>query len=151
MIEFNNKRGLCGNLSTMFGHGADVDINTEMMRQFEQAGLDLRYPFGQHEYQHRKDQRSMHECPKRLQWAFDHARNPPKGQSEELTKFYKAWYWWASSIDGVPHGYANYTSDGNGKFVRTPCTKAQYEAELKRLAGLRTATTGTAITTNEPL
>lgn len=97
MIQFNKKRGLCGNASTMYKDNATIecDVLVEMRMQFERAGLDPRYPFGEHEYLHRKNYRSMHECPKRLQWVYKRCTIPAPNQSPELTEFYKAWYLWA--------------------------------------------------------
>ena len=103
-----------------------------MRKQFADANLHDRYPFGELEYYRDRKRKAMHLCPERLQWAFDHWNTPPVGQSEELTKFYKAWYWWASSIDGVSQGYAIYSRDDTGKIVRERCTKAQYEAAKVR-------------------
>lgn len=131
MIQFNKKRGLCGNLAVMFSCNADISLNTEMMHQFEKAGLDPRHPFGGHDYHRRRVYQSQHLCPQRKAWAREHAYKPAPTQSKELTEFYMAWYLWAVEENT---GYAIYYPDGVGKFKAKPCTKEEYEAQQQRNA-----------------
>lgn len=94
MIQFNKKRGLCGNLVCMFDSTVERAVLKEMLKQFTLTGLSDAYPFGRDDYWKHKDG-TQHLCPERLSWAYEHFINPPQGQSDELTAFYAAWYEWA--------------------------------------------------------
>lgn len=97
MIQFNKKRGLCGNIICMHSGSTEFIVLAEMRAQFDNAGLELAYPFGEDNYHRRNMYSSMHLCPKRLAWAKDHYQYPPANQSKELTEFYGAWYKWANN------------------------------------------------------
>lgn len=96
MIQFNKKRGLCGNLACMYPYDTEIQLNTEMMRQFHDAGFNLRYPFGgEHVYHNHQNAGTQHLLSKRRAWARGHYQYPPANQSKELTEFYGEWYKWA--------------------------------------------------------
>lgn len=48
------------------------DLDYELKTQFEQAGLDYAFPFGERNYNYRRAYENQHECPVRLKWVLDH-------------------------------------------------------------------------------
>lgn len=97
MNQFIASRGLCASISAMYRDDKEMEFKliTEIQKQFDEAGKDHQYPFGEFDYRQRAKQRIMHKCHDRLAWAQDHYVYPPDGQSDELTAFYRAWYEWA--------------------------------------------------------
>jgi hypothetical protein len=95
MIQFNKKRGLCGNLSVMYDRETDIVLKKEMHDQFVKAGHVRLYPFGELNYRFHTHHQTHHLYSSRLAWARDHYQHPPNDQSKELTEFYGEWYKWA--------------------------------------------------------
>lgn len=74
-INFNRSSGLCGSLSLWCFYALEDShhIRDEMLRQFLEAGLDVMYPFNNHDtYNFQANMGTMHECPIRLEWARTH-------------------------------------------------------------------------------
>lgn len=95
MIQFNKKRGLCGNIICMYSGTTELNVIKEMRTQFMEVGLEVAHPFGETDYWQRNQTSSMYLCPKRRAWTRGHYQYPPHDQSKELTEFYGAWYEWA--------------------------------------------------------
>lgn len=72
--------GLCGNcddyatfvLDQDFDHeSGDMPLTQEMKFQFDEAGLDIDYPFGSSAYYSYGETNTCHKDPNRLQWVRD--------------------------------------------------------------------------------
>jgi hypothetical protein len=74
---FVRNEGLCRALLT-YCTALDPDtalfIEEEMEQQFEDAGLDVAYPFGKDEYALHRANWTMHLQPEREKWAREHAK-----------------------------------------------------------------------------
>lgn len=70
---FYRNAGLCHNLGKF---GGDRDAYIEMVRQFEAAGLDCKYPFNDDEddYLTNSFDSDHHINLKRIQWVKDHTK-----------------------------------------------------------------------------
>jgi hypothetical protein len=74
---FRRNEGLCRALLT---YGTELypervfHADDEMDRQFEDAGLDVSYPFGKDEYALHRSAATMHLDPKRTAWVREHAK-----------------------------------------------------------------------------
>ena len=72
---FTPKFGLCTNV-IRFGRKVDnMYIYNELHTQFEEAGLDPCYPFGEEEYEYAVDTYAQHENYARLQWVRDRIKD----------------------------------------------------------------------------
>lgn len=80
VIKFYRGTGLCSNLELYAAHKA-IDacpLVGYMYRQFEQAGLDMAFPFNQDGYDYGSEakQRICHLNPERLAWVRAHLPPP---------------------------------------------------------------------------
>lgn len=98
MSQFIPSRGLCASISAMFRDDKEMEFKliTEMQKQFDEAGMDHQYPFGEFDYRRRAKRKAMHKCALRLAWVRAQITFLREGQSAELTEFYRAWYEWAT-------------------------------------------------------
>lgn len=70
-VVFQKSIGLCDSVTWWTGDDDLLESMTdELVEQFKAAGLDVRYPFGD-DYIERSEERTMYQCPKRLQWIAD--------------------------------------------------------------------------------